>query len=726
MEEKKSKLEINLSPKNTPQQIFPPPFEKITRLRIPEDLIYHKELIQNIAKTIGGKVKIESYIQESDFKKSFKARQLSLFKACQFMISTLMNEEKKGDMLKTLRIITQNNPMPNVECPENYQKILFNYKQKLIELCGLYFKNHNPKEIIECINKAEQYVILQEGRQDLATLTRCEHSKFKGFSVQWEQQRPAFDSETLKAFHAIKTDQTPPKWYFNLPEAVQKFLKKTLTTYKTLEESLRFLSSRQRELPGIPNHAESFDLLLDEKGQLLKKSAPISRSGHLASRDILHWDEALQNNYCQSNLNIILNTSSPQKITYIGTYISPHVIPLAKSNVPVISNLSNLLDNMIPMIVSLPDKKLHERLEKTINQTRTNNTIYFTNHPQNMARASDYTAADDPHCLKILKDAKKISEKNPNLKPLIEAYENALNSGLGTSYVLDYNGRELNLAAIECLLIQKMGGRVHITCVSGKDRTALVIIYIKAMREFHLAYGEWPLYSDTGEKRAAFVDIYAKLYCSGHGQTFAGDNAPGSDGIKTPATYLPKDIAEAIKKIRGEHCLKDDDMLATNNEFGKIKLLGSQDYYPACLHAAKKLSLEQCETLISQLKILSCDNQLWQGKKQKHMFSSFTSYIVSDMPEGLRQIKTILTKPNEEKTINTPFKTLAQIYAAILNRPENSEQRNGITNTLYTLIKELCCDDNPCMRFKDISKAIGKINFSSTQEQETVFKVEMN
>src|SRR5690606_6521786 len=142
--------------------------------------------------------------------------------------------------------------------------------------------------------------------------------EFKGVSLQWNRALNAFDKETIQEFEAVKANKDLPSWFLNLSEEVQIFLTYLLKSTPTVRVALLFLSRHQRELPGIPNFAEDINLLLNEEGRIIKKFPSISRSGHLASRDIQKWKEEIQLMYCQRNYNL-LDTD------YLGTLISPTV-----------------------------------------------------------------------------------------------------------------------------------------------------------------------------------------------------------------------------------------------------------------------------------------------------------------------------------------------------------------------------------------------------------------
>ncbi|KTD17720.1 hypothetical protein [Legionella jordanis] len=166
--------------------------------------------------------------------------------------------------------------------------------------------------------------------------------------------------------------------------------------------------------------------------------------------------------------------------------------------------------------------------------------------------------------------SKRFSIDVESVRELLKEYRTILNSPYGSATIFDYYGRELFLSSIENLLMGESQCKSYGSCVSGKDRREVLETHILAMLIFHKRKGYWPSMSHTGQDRADFVDIVADLWVTWHGYELAEQNADGSSGIKTPANYWPADIAAAICKKAGMHALHHSDVLATNNEVGRI------------------------------------------------------------------------------------------------------------------------------------------------------------
>ncbi|ASQ47280.1 Dot/Icm T4SS effector PI-3-phosphatase SidP [Legionella clemsonensis] len=275
-----------------------------------------------------------------------------------------------------------------------------------------------------------------------------------------------------------------------------------------------------------------------------------------------------------------------------------------------------------------------------------------------------------------------------DLQRLAEEYHAVLNSSYGTATVFDYYGRELFLASLENLLFMKAQGRTTGSCVSGKDRKEIEIVHTLAMLLYRDQKGRWPSMKDEGHDRADFVELVATIVVSGHGDELAGQNAPGSDGIKTPENYWPADIAEAIRKKAGEQALRNSDILATNNEVGRIGNLPGlvEPGLTECVLASLKLPSEQRQFILNELAILCGERKFLRKKTWKLPF------ISSPAPTGFEEIKPILRSPGDDDT--ACIYKLAQIIFEIRKRPSESWTRAPEIQKIYKALLDLCKEES--------------------------------
>lgn len=289
------------------------------------------------------------------------------------------------------------------------------------------------------------------------------------------------------------------------------------------------------------------------------------------------------------------------------------------------------------------------------------------------------------------KGASLLLQEITDLALLANEYEATLKSGWGTATFFDYNGRELYLSSLENLLIIRMKGISYGSCVSGKDRKAIEAMHTDAMLLYRHIYGYWPSYNDTGLERSRFVNLVAKIYLSRHQHAHAGQNAPGSEGLKTPDVYLPSDIAQAIRELSGQpDILTRDDVLASNNEVKRV-VEGTKrhnDKMPIDIEAAKKLSDTSRVALLTKLKALMGQKKYWHSKTTSLGWSW-------SAPTGITKIKSILDRFDSSQHISTSETVLAEIYTVVRDRPMTNSNRDVTTQKVYALLRELCVSKYP-------------------------------
>lgn len=277
------------------------------------------------------------------------------------------------------------------------------------------------------------------------------------------------------------------------------------------------------------------------------------------------------------------------------------------------------------------------------------------------------------------------SAKRDDINDLVDEYGKALNSSFGSAALYDYNGRELFLSSLEQLIILNQDGYSYGSCVSGKDRKAIELIHTDAMIIYKKIYEHWPslTHATSSAERTRFVALVAKLYLSAHQHELAGQNAPGSEGIKTPLVYLPKDICNEIIRLLGiAEALKQDDRLATNNEVKNIFSAGSLDKYllpERELGVSLTLGEEWCTQLYDSLVALL---------NQKHLFKPIkSSFFSQELPTGIAEIKRLMKDPSAGDT-NT--ERLTRIMNIVNTRPSEEASRTDATKMVYDGIRGLC------------------------------------
>lgn len=549
----------------------------------------------------------------------------------------------------------------NIYLQNNYSKTeaLENYKELLEEWDDLI--KGKTKELQDvangCRNGPKWFLQYSHVHQQIIRLLAADKNNQERFLSLLTHQDTSFT--LLSKMNKL------PQWYCFMPTHQQFFLEHVLNSKKSIPDAITFLSSRHRTLPMLSNlAAHSCYLFKEHKFQQLGTTK--YRSSHITPRDglALHWPKSLLMEHASRNLNHLIGLAKGKKTFLLQTLISPIKITG----------------------FSIPDKDLDQIAEQVISQCD-DISILKVNHPLNIAKVIIYTAAADPNCLAINEKAKKNSTENPQLNELTDDYSRVLNSGLGSSTICDYRGRELFLSSLEQLLIIAQGGFSYGSCVSGKDRKAIECIHTDAMLLCNEVYGFLPKFDDRYEARHKFIKLVAQIYLSRHHHTHAGQNAPGSEGIKTPDNYFPADISlEINNQLAKGYRLADDDRIASNNEVKNIfpkwsfDTLSAAPKYKSSVSAFTALSLgeEKCESLLTQL-----GNILQNSFVEDTKFYQFFSRTV---PKGIQKMKEVLANESSDKS---SISRLKEIFNIALSRPDNDPSRNELTISIYKNLRDL-------------------------------------
>lgn len=534
-----------------------------------------------------------------------------------------------------------------------------------------------------------------------------------------------------------------PQWYLLLPRYQQAFLKHVIKDAVRIEEVVSFLPSRHRTLPAPANFGAHQLIRIDDQGSMQPLSTKRYRSSHVVSRDLIkaQLPEAVQQRNSDSNLQQVMRYAGDQQIRLLQTLISP---------LPMGDFIPSSLMHELP-----PDTELYQQARTTVMRNPHGKRTVQTNHPFNYAKFIFYTEptnSDSQNLIeqmqqtvlsidnlarviaekegelnsfnkqlelqkspsskrnkakksalteKIVSFTKELSERKEQwtvldeqkreLLQLLSDYQNVLNSSLGTATILDYQGRELFLSSLEHLLVLSQGGYSYGSCVSGKDRKAIELLHTDAMLIYKQRYGAWPKYTDVDLSRERFVSIVADLYLSRHQHELAGQNAPGSEGIKTPLLYLPKDICSEINRRLGYDGLDHDDRLATNNEvkniFGNLTEVLTPEKELKSLLIAAQLGELLCTKLYNALFALINEKRLFQVPKTTEWARSlnFLDRDSSHLPSGIEAIRRLMHNEHEGNNVQR----LAKIIQIVLGRAEKGA-RKPATVAVYGGVRRLC------------------------------------
>lgn len=553
-------------------------------------------------------------------------------------------------------------------------------------------------------------------------------NSFKNFLIE-KNSHPAFSTDINQLLGL-------PQWYLVLSKFHQSFLKQVIDPKlekgeeaPKLEDVVYFLPSRLRMLPAPPNFEAHRLIRINKDGEAQELADRRYRSSHIVSRDLIHekMPQAVRDRHSNSNLEQVMRYATSEQSLLLQTLISP---------LDFIDYIPSMVRECLPKLP--PDKELNDELRRVISTSKYAARIHAHNHPYNIVKRYYYTESNDEDSLKLIDDTErslalidevqqqitevkkeiadlngqascsekaqarfdaleknlpKFHAKKALITELIAEYKRVLNSSLGSATVFDYEGRELFLSSLEQLIELSKEDYSYGSCVSGKDRKAVELIHTDAMLIYKIRYGTWPTFADSELRRKRFVAIVADLYLSYHQHVLAGQNAPGSEGIKTPYWYLPKDICNEInRRLENAKGIEHDDRLATDNEVKNIftnlpTVLIPENQLKASL-ITQQLDEEACTALYDTLYKLTNLTYLFQVPTKTKIARSlniFTEY--SALSEGIAKIKKLM---HDSEAGANNVQRLAKIIEIVLNRPASDEDRKPATTLIYEGLTGLC------------------------------------
>lgn len=212
---------------------------KTTLLRVPKGIALTETMLANLNNLFQQDVDIEYYTNMPDLQRSYMRRRDSLYEAFQFIIKWVPSEANIFEINQYLEWCKAESVLPDNLSILNYQESLSKFTALLTNaLIDYWIVADSPlreHQAIELLNIAEQYVIMQKGRPDLATISTMGALKNGEFLLQWEKQLEPCSAETLMELHAIKNSElrVTPRWFRKLPFAQQLYLLESGAHHKT-------------------------------------------------------------------------------------------------------------------------------------------------------------------------------------------------------------------------------------------------------------------------------------------------------------------------------------------------------------------------------------------------------------------------------------------------------------------------------------------------------------
>lgn len=176
---------------------------------------------------------IEYFRHKPNYRQSIEQRINSLHEAFNFILDSYPPDfsslnYKKETFIRYAQNCRNKCALDNKESLNDLHHELEVFTSQLIQVLSVYWKWKDKKEIIdsiECLNEAEQYMLMSRGRPDIATLIPAPSGDKTEFILQKEISLPAHYPLFLQELTAIKENGYPvtPRWYRKLPEYQQAF-----------------------------------------------------------------------------------------------------------------------------------------------------------------------------------------------------------------------------------------------------------------------------------------------------------------------------------------------------------------------------------------------------------------------------------------------------------------------------------------------------------------------
>lgn len=215
---------------------------------------------------------LEHFRKQPDYKQSISARINSLHQAFLFLLDAYPPTPSYTRLNKdTLRTYVE---MQRAQChlnQENFQdlhKELEQFTEKLIAVLLSAWTwtdgsekadNSAIKKAIACLNEAEQYHLMMQGRADIATVTAIHIQEKTEYIIQWDKSLPPYYDLLIQELNTIKQHHYPktPTWFRQLSPSAQSCLcspqqalisfRDFRTTLSTLENAWRIIMQQNRK-----------------------------------------------------------------------------------------------------------------------------------------------------------------------------------------------------------------------------------------------------------------------------------------------------------------------------------------------------------------------------------------------------------------------------------------------------------------------------------------------
>lgn len=173
------------------------------------------------------------------------------------------------------------------------------------------------------------------------------------------------------------------------------------------------------------------------------------------------------------------------------------------------------------------------------------------------------------------------------IKAAYQAYRDYRSKGnfFNTLFSSSEKNSNAEVAAMEQLLLSKLGGVRLGSCVSGKDREEEIEEIAIAMDKFYHLYGHFPPPNNVKnekqlKQRELFHDLIAREFLAGFGQKIANENAKGCFGLKSVKDVFGSTICQRILQVAEDvYGIKPDEFNTVDGiqQIAKLNKISSEE-----------------------------------------------------------------------------------------------------------------------------------------------------
>ncbi|CAM2841425.1 hypothetical protein [Legionella worsleiensis] len=200
-------------------------------LRLLEGTEISPELSRTLVKLIPD-YRIEYFQDKPNYRRSYQRRIDSLHDAFLFMLDAYPLDSRftsiTAETLKNFVLEVKASCNLATDSVEHLQTELVNFTARLVQIISVCWKWSEGKEFneaVDCLNDAEQYVLMSRGRYDLATLMPMQTERGMDYILQYDESLPPCSDELITELNAIRFTAYPktPVWFRSLQEFQKEY-----------------------------------------------------------------------------------------------------------------------------------------------------------------------------------------------------------------------------------------------------------------------------------------------------------------------------------------------------------------------------------------------------------------------------------------------------------------------------------------------------------------------